>query len=341
MEKVLVTGAKGFIAGYLIEDLLDRGYQVVGLDNFSKYGNVTKSYDSDPNYEFIEGDAQHTEMMKILLTDCDHFIAGAAKIGGISYFHQHAYDLLSENERILAASFDAAIYAFQHHKLKKITPLSSSMVYENTDKYPTPEGEEFVCPPPSSTYGFQKLAVEYFAYGAWQQYGLPFTLCLPFNCIGTGESKALTDTDIYSGNIKMALSHVVPDLIQKILKGQDPLILLGSGEQVRHYTYAGDLARGIRLAMENMDNSINETFNLSTPIKHTVKELAEIIWNKINTDKPFRYTTSEGFEHDVPFRSPDTSKAKRLLDFEAKVKLEDALDEIIPWYKEAIEKGLI
>ena len=66
-----------------------------------------------------------------------------------------------------------------------------------------------------------------------------------------------------SGNVKLAMSHVVPDLVQKVLKGQDPLHILGDGRQVRHYTYGGDLARGIRLAIES-PAALNEDFNLST-----------------------------------------------------------------------------
>ena len=58
MQKVLVSGSAGFIGGYLVEELLARGYAVVGIDNFSKYGKVTKSYDDNPNYELVEGDAR-------------------------------------------------------------------------------------------------------------------------------------------------------------------------------------------------------------------------------------------------------------------------------------------
>src|SRR5439155_25637535 len=123
--------------------------------------------------------------LKDLLAGCDHLVAGAAMIGGISYFHQFAYDLLAENERITAATFDAAIWAHRHARLQKITVVSSSMVFENTARYPTEEGEERRCPPPASTYGFQKLAVEYFAQGAHEQYGLPYTIARPFNCVGS------------------------------------------------------------------------------------------------------------------------------------------------------------
>src|SRR6185295_9817117 len=103
----------------------------------------------------------------------------------------------------------------------------------------------------------------------------------PFNCVGIGERRALSDREILSGNVKLAMSHVVPDLVQKVLKGQDPLRILGDGGQVRHYTYGGDLARGIRLCMERSE-AANEDFNLSTDVSTTVLELAERIWSKIH-----------------------------------------------------------
>jgi UDP-glucose 4-epimerase len=262
-------------------------------------------------------------------------------IGGISYFHEFAYDLLAENERICASTFDAAIGAFQHGQLKKITVLSSSMVFESSSVFPTPEGAQLTSPPPRSTYGFQKLATEYFARGAHEQYGLPYTIVRPFNCVGIGERRALRDTDVMSGNVKLAMSHVVPDLVQKVLKGQDPLHILGDGSQVRHYTYGGDLARGIRLAMES-DQALNEDFNLSTERSTTVRELAEVIWRKVHgPDEPLRLVSDPPYEHDVQMRVPDVRKAREVLGFEATTSLEEVLDEVIPWIREEISAGRI
>ena len=336
--KICVTGAKGFIAGYLIDELLNNGWEVVGIDNLSKYGPVEKSYDNHPNYTFILGDAKDVHLMKDVLADCDHVLAGAAMIGGISYFHEFAYDLLAENERITASTFDAAIHAFKNERLKKITLLSSSMVFESTSVFPTPEGNQLLCAPPRSTYGFQKLSCEYFAMGASEQYRLPFTIVRPFNCIGTGEKRAKTDKEILSGNAKLAMSHVVPDLVQKVLMGQDPLHILGDGNQIRHYTYGGDLARGIRLCIES-PAALNEDFNLSTSESTTVLELAELIWKRLNPGKPFTCVSDTPFTYDVQKRVPDVSKAKRLLGFEATISLEKALDEIIPWIQEQIRLG--
>jgi UDP-glucose 4-epimerase len=342
MKNVVVTGSAGFIGGYIVEELLRQGYRVVGVDNYSKYGRVTKSYDDDPNYRLVVGDVQDLGLMTELLADADHFIAGAALIGGISYFHTYAYDLLAQNERIIASSTDAAIAAMKNGgPLEKVTYMSSSMVFESTDRWPSKEGDERLVPPPLSSYGFQKLAVEYFARAAWDQYRVPYTILRPFNCVGIGESRALGDVEIDSGNVKLAMSHVVPDLVQKVFKGQDPLHILGGGDQVRHYTYGGDLARGIVLSLDH-PAALNNDFNISTADGHTVLELAEIIWRKIKgPDVPFNYVSDEGFEHDVQKRVPDVSKARDVLGFEATTKLEDMLDEVIPWIENAIADGTI
>jgi len=337
--RVLITGAAGFINGYLVPELLEAGHEVIGLDDFSKYGRLTKSYDDHPRYRFVEGDAKDVGLMKELASDVDQVVAAAAMIGGISYFHEFAYDLLAENERILAATFDAAIAAHTAGRLERIIVVSSSMVYESATVFPTPEGAEKTSPPPISTYGFQKLASEYFAAGAWEQFKLPYTIVRPFNCVGIGERRATRDTDIMSGNVKLALSHVVPDLVLKVLKGQDPLHILGDGSQVRHYTYGGDLAHGIRLAMES-PAALNNDFNLSTARSTTVLELADCIWTKIHTDgRPFAYTSDKPFEHDVQLRVPDVRKAKEILGYEATTSLESMLDEVIPWIRDEVAAG--
>jgi nucleoside-diphosphate-sugar epimerase len=339
--KILVTGAAGFICGYLVAELLHAGHEVVGVDNFSKYGPVKRSFDGDPRYRLVQGDAKDTELLTELAVDCEHVVAGAAMIGGISYFHEFAYDLLAENERICAATFDAALSAFRLGRLRKITVLSSSMVFESAEVFPTPEGAQLTSPPPRSTYGFQKLATEFYARGAHEQYGLPYTIVRPFNCVGIGERRALLDHDVMSGNVKLAMSHVVPDLVQKVIKGQDPLHILGDGSQIRHYTYGGDLAHGIRLAIES-EAALNEDFNLSTAQSTTVRELAEVIWRKVNgPDRPLRLVSDPPYEHDVQMRVPDVGKARQVLGFEARTSLDEMLDEVIPWIRDEIKAGRI
>ena len=336
--KVLVTGSAGFVGGYLVKELLSRGYYVIGIDNYSKYGPVVRDYDNHPGYSFVRGDCKDVSLMKELAYECDHIIAGAAMIGGITYFHEHAYDLLAENERIMASTFDAAIDSFGKGKTKKITVVSSSMVFESCDVYPSPEEIVLSTPPPKSTYGFQKLSTEYFAKGALEQYGLPFTIVRPFNCIGTGEGRALSDKEILSGNVKLAMSHVLPDLAQKALIGQRPLRLLGDGNQIRHYTHGKDLARGIRLAMES-PNALNNDFNLSTSRSTSVLELAELVWNQVNDDVRFEFESDPAYEYDVQKRIPSVEKARDLLGFDTEITLEEGVHEVVVWIKEQIKLG--
>lgn len=341
MTKTLITGSAGFIGGYVVQELLERGHEVVGLDNFSKYGRVGRSFDDHPRFTQVEGDAKDVELVGSLLEGCDYFIAGAAMIGGITYFHTYAYDLIAENERIIASSFDAAIDAHRHGSLQRIVVLSSSMVFESATEFPSEEGSELRIPPPESSYGFQKLATEYFARAAWDQHQLPYVIIRPFNCVGIGEGRALGSEEVMSGNVNLAMSHVLPDLAQKVLKGQEPLHILGSGEQVRHYTYGGDIAKGIAIALEHQ-KAEREDFNISIDIPTTVLELAEMIWRHVHGDsKEFRYVSDDPFPHDVQRRIPSTAKAERLLGFKAMTPLDEVLVEVIPWIREQIEAGTI
>jgi len=341
VKTIAITGSAGFIGGYIVQEALDRGYRVIGIDNLSKYGEASREFDNNPNYIFKNVDARDSQKLVDIFAEANHVIAGAAMIGGISYFHTYAYDLLATNERIIASTCDAAIQAFGKGVLEKVTYLSSSMVFESTDRWPSKEGDERLVPPPISSYGFQKLAVEYFARAAWDQYKLPYTILRPFNCVGIGEKRALGDVEIKSGNIALAMSHVVPDLVQKVLKGQNPLHILGNGSQVRCYTYGGDLARGIISSLENA-KTLNEDFNLSTSEETTVLQLAEMIWKKVHgSNKEFRTISETGFTYDVQKRIPSVEKAKRHFGFEATTSLDKMLDEVIPWIKDAIIKGLI
>jgi len=324
--KILVTGSQGFIGSYLCQELLKHGYEVVGVDNFSKYGRVVRPHDEHPSFQFVELDVLDNQFPNAVHgISPDVIVAAAAMIGGISYFHKYAYDLLATNERILASTFDAAIKS----EIRRMVVISSSMVFENTTVYPTPEREITTCPPPLSTYGFQKLASEYFCKGAYEQYNLPYTIIRPFNCVGIGEDAALGEEEVYAGNVKMMMSHVLPDLIHKSfnLSKDDKLPILGKGDQIRHYTNGRDIARGIRLAIESPD-AINQDFNISSPLPTSVKELATVVWQKIHGADP-EFEHCEPFQYDVQVRSPDVSKARDILGFKAQIGLGQSIDEVI------------
>ena len=107
-KTVLVTGSQGFIGSYICAELLKSDYYVIGVDNYSKYGRVIRSHDTNPNFRLIEVDCSSEIFKRKFIeldekeTQIDYIVAGAAMIGGISYFHKFAYDLLATNEKIIA-----------------------------------------------------------------------------------------------------------------------------------------------------------------------------------------------------------------------------------------------
>lgn len=334
MSRVLVTGSQGFIGSYVCAELLAKGYEVVGVDKFSKYGRVSRGHDDHPNFTLCEFDCKNLNWPippPQLLGQFDYVIAGAAMIGGISYFHKYAYDLLSENERIIASTYD---FIIKQPNKPKVVIISSSMVYENVYDMPQAEDDELFHPAPDSAYGFQKLAAEYFGHAAHDQYGIPYTIVRPFNCVGVGEHDATGGEEETVGNMKMMLSHVLPDLVNRALKSKpgDTLALLGSGDQIRHYTNGKDLARGIVMVMEYDSQFEGDVFNISSPVATTVKELATMVWRKIHGCDP-EFTFEKPFFYDVQVRSPCTAKAKSVLGFETEISLEESVDEVISWMK--------
>ncbi|MBI2641097.1 NAD(P)-dependent oxidoreductase, partial [Candidatus Roizmanbacteria bacterium] len=216
-------------------------------------------------------------------------------------------------------------------RLKKITLISSSMIYESAKSFPSSESNSASIRPPRSAYGLQKLASEYFAHAAWDQFGLPYTIVRAFNCIGIGEQKPKL-THRAKGNTQLAMNHAVSDLILKVLQGQNPLHIFGSGKQIRHFTYGGDLAKAIVTCIFSA-KAKNEVFNISSPRSISVIELARLIWQKIRPGLPFRYIRKKAFIHDVQKRVPDVTKAKRILGVSCDTPLEEVLDEMIPWMK--------
>ena len=143
-----------------------------------------------------------------------------------------------------------------------------------------------------------------------------------------------------SGNVKLAMSHVVPDLVLKVLKGQDPLHILGDGSQVRHYTYGGDLAHGIRLAMES-DAAVNDDFNLSTAQSTTVLELAE---RDLAQGQRRRPRVPLRLRSAVRARRPAARAGRRQGEARSSASRRrrpstQMLDEVIPWIREEVEAG--
>ncbi len=328
MKKVILTGSAGFVGSYIAQELLNNNYIVIGIDDYSKYGEISRPQDKNPEYSFLKLNliSEREKFEQILFQESPDFIIhAAAKIGGISYFHTKQFDLIRDNAIIDANVIGAAVNYWQHNPklLKRLVAISSSMVFENASNFPTEE--DHACLPPLSTYGFSKLSLEYLCKGAIEQYKIPITITRLFNAVGIGEDDFIVGEK----------SHVVPDLIVKLLKIDGPLEILGNGAQIRHYSAASDLARGIRLAMESKISE-GQTYNISTPRATTVLELAEILWYRIRPNQSFEHRCDAPFRYDVQKRSPNVTKALKDLNFMTEISLEESLDECIEYIRKKL-----
>jgi len=316
MKNVLVTGGCGFIGSEVVKQLLKKNYNVRVVDDLSKPESAIKQ-----GYEFLQLDLTEKKAANKAFKDMDICINLAAKIGGIGYFHKYPATILSENNKIYSATFEAAV----KHKIKRIICISSSMVFESTKSFPSKENDIKKIPPPVSAYGFSKLSGEWYCQAFWDEYKLAYSICRPFNAYGINE---------FPGE-EVGYAHAIPDLIKKILKNQYPVEILGDGQQTRSFTHVRDLADGIITVMESK-KAENEDFNIASAREMKIIDLARLLWELCNKKEKFKVKNVSGFTHDIKRRIPDTTKMKKVLDWEAKVKLEDGLIEVINWLKKEI-----
>ncbi len=315
MSRVLVTGGAGTIGSAVVRRLLaDPAYEV-------------RVSDQRPAPQWMrEGCEVHTGDLRSLpeaqraMRGCPQVIHLAAIVGGIANFHRLPHTLTEVNNALYNAVFRAALDV----EVARFTYVSSSMVFERATEFPTTEAHLPDCPVPLSAYGFSKLTGEVYCRAAHDEHGLPYTICRPFNAYGPGE---LPDAE-------PGIAHAVPDLIRKVLSGQRPLEIFGSGEQTRTLTHVDDIADGIVTAMGS-PAGCNEDFNISASRELTVAEIARIVWEACGEDPDaFALEHLPTFAVDVPRRWPSVQKARELLGWEAQIGVEEGIAATVRWLRE-------
>jgi nucleoside-diphosphate-sugar epimerase len=270
--------------------------------------------------EVRTADLRDLEEARAATEGCSHVIHLAAIVGGIANFHKLPYTLTEVNNALSGAVVRAAL----EHEVERYTYVSSSMVFERATEFPTTEEHLLDCPTPRSAYGFSKLAGEVYARAAHAEHGLRYTICRPFNAYGPGE---ISDPG------EPGIAHAVPDLIEKVLSGQDPLEIFGSGRQTRTLTHVDDIADGVVTAMASPAGE-NQDFNISASQELTVAEIARIVWEACGNDPEslsLRHLPS--FEVDVQRRWPSVEKARRMLGWEAAIDVHRGIAETVEWLR--------
>ena len=315
MSRVLVTGGAGTIGSAVVRRLLaDPSWEI-------RVGDHRPAPDwMRQGCEIHTGDLRDEDVARAAMVGCSHVIHLAAIVGGIANFHKLPYTLTEVNNALSGAVVHAAI----EQEVQRYVYVSSSMVFERARDFPTTEEHLLECPTPRSAYGFSKLAGEVYARAAHDQHGLRYTICRPFNAYGPGELPARDEPGI---------AHAVPDLIAKVLAGQRPLQIFGSGEQTRTLTHVDDIADGIVTAMASPAGE-NEDFNISASDELTVTEIARLIWEACGEDPHgFELSHMPTFEVDVQRRWPSVDKAKRLLGWQAQVDIVDGIAQTVQWLR--------
>ena len=312
LTRVLVTGGAGTIGAAVVRRLLtDPAYEVRVSDQ-----RLAPRWMRE-GCEVHTGDLRSAKEARTAMKGCTHVIHLAAIVGGIANFHRLPHTLTEVNNALYNAIFRAALDL----GVERFTYVSSSMVFEQAELFPTPEDYLPSCPTPISAYGFSKLTGEVYCRAAHAEHGLPFTICRPFNAYGPGEMP----------DAEPGIAHAVPDLIEKVLAGQRPLEIFGSGEQTRTLTHVDDIADGVVTAMSS-PAGLNEDFNISAAREVTIAELARIIWEACGEDpEAFALEHLPSFQVDVQRRWPSVEKARRLLDWEARIELEEGIAATVRW----------
>jgi nucleoside-diphosphate-sugar epimerase len=315
MSKVLVTGGAGTIGSAVVRRLVRDGEFDVRVSDQRE----APAWMRDA-CEVHTGDLRDLSQSRAAAEGVDNVIHLAAIVGGIGNFHKLPHTLLEVNNALYNGVFRAALDV----GVARFVYVSSSMVFERATEFPTTEAHIDTTPTPHSAYGFSKLAGEVYCRAAADEHDLPYTICRPFNAYGPGEVP----------DAEPGIAHAVPDLIRKVLSGQKPLQIFGSGEQTRTLTHVDDIAEGVVTAMSH-PAAAGEDFNISASEELSVAQMAAIVWEACGED-PAKLELEHlpSFEVDVQRRWPSVEKARELLGWAARIDVRDGIADTVAWMRE-------
>lgn len=319
MSRVLVTGGAGYIGSHLVDLLLTRGHSVTVLDNLST-GKIENLSNSLGNIRFLNGSILDKELVDTEVAQADLVFHLAAAVGVTHIVDNPLGSLLTNatgTENVLSACFKY---------WKRVLVASTSEVYGKTETIPMTEDDDRVL---GSTkvhrwgYSTAKALDEHLAL-AYHQHGLPVSIVRYFNSFGPR-----IDPRGYGS--------VVASFMGRAIDGE-PLIIHGTGEQTRCFTYCDDTVMGTYLA-GTLDAAIGEVFNVGNPVETSILELANAVQTLIGTDlpvicEPYEKHFGAGFE-DTRRRVPSVDRIKNLLGWEPTIALEDGLSKTLEWWKQA------
>jgi nucleoside-diphosphate-sugar epimerase len=310
-----VTGGAGFIGSHLTEMLVEDGARVRVVDNLERgrLSNLEAVLDA---IEFIEGDLRDPQVCLRATQGMECVLNMAAKVTGIEYNRYHHGDMFTANILINTNVLEAA----RLNDVRRFCAVSTACIYPHDAVVPTPEseGDRGTPEPTNEGYGWAKRMAEKQAQYYAAEYGMEIAIVRPFNAYGP--------RDYYD----RATSHVIPALIAKVLDGDDPVVVWGSGHQSRVFVHAKDFARGIQLVTEKYPaaDPVNVGHDQETSIRELLAKILELTGKRPRVV----YDTSlpEGYRR----RAADTTKLRQVTGgFVPQITLEQGLVEMVEWYQ--------
>lgn len=334
MKRILVTGSEGSLAQSFIPKLIDKGYEVYGVDSLMRYGE--RRYIAPANYKFLRGDLADPYFVDEMFDQSrpNYIIQAAARIYGVGGFHSYPADILGQDVMINTNLLQSAL---EFGELERFVYISSSMVYENSlmNRLDMSLSEHSVDDAiiPSTDYGLSKLVGERLVKAYQKQYGIDYTIWRPFNIITPYEP---IDKEI-------GVSHVFADFINNIVvkKIQD-LPIIGTGNQYRCFTWIDDVS-SIIANYSFDDRSLNDVFNIGNKEPITMKDLAGKIckiayeMDMIDFDTLSFHTVKE-YKDDVQIRIPSDKKLKEIFGWLPSKKVDDSIRACLEYLKVKLEK---
>lgn len=301
----------------VIPRLIEQGHEVRGVDNYARYGREAPP----AGIEFLEGDLTDPAVVRRALSGVGGVIQAAAQIYGVAGFHRYPADILQRDTLLHGLILREAL----EQSIQRVVYISSSMVYERlADVAREPDVPDMLTP--LTDYGLSKLMGERLSQAFAAQYGLPYTIWRPFNIIGLHEQ---------AGDDDPGVCHVFADFIKRIVhEGQNPMLILGSGQQVRCFTWIDDVAGGIA-EHSFSDRAANRDFNLGNPEPISMIDLGRHIFSLYHElsgraiEQPLTFDHAPIYGDDVQVRIPDVSRAREELDWAPTVPLDSMLRRCI------------
>lgn len=306
---VAVTGAAGFIGRWVVQELLDRGYTVRGLDDLSNGSrrNIA-AFDSTDQFDLTVGDVSESEVVERLVDDVDACIHLAAEIDvqeSLDNPQSHFETNVVGTEHILEACRATDT---------RLGLVGTCMVYDMVDSEAGIDESHPV--KPASPYAGTKLAVENIAESYYHGYDLPVTILRPFNTYGPFQKTGMA-------------GGVVSIFTSRDLQG-DPLKIFGDGTQTRDLMYVTDCARFIADGTFS-DDAVGEVLNAGTGSDISINELAATI---ATDGTEIKHVEHHHPQSEVQKLLCDPSKTEEMLDWEPKVSLEEGIDRLRDWLAE-------